>query len=67
MMTVEEWNALSQDTKERLITAVFNNQYLSMRASRNPEEDVLIKEVLSVTTLDGNTAYVNIHKKIKIH
>lgn len=67
MMTVDEWNALSQDTKEKLITAVFNNQYLSMRASRNPEEDVLIKEVLNVTTLDGNTAYVNIHKKIKIH
>lgn len=66
-MTVEQWNALSQDTKERLITAVFNNQYLSIRASRNPEEDILIKEVLSVTTLDGNTAYVNIHKKIKIH
>lgn len=66
-MTVDEWNALSQDTKEKLITAVFNNQYLSMRASRNPEEDVLIKEVLNVTTLDGNTAYVNIHKKIKIH
>lgn len=65
-MTVEEWNALSQDTKERLITAVFNNQYLSVRASRNPEEDILIKEVLSVTTLDGDTAYVNIHKKIKI-
>lgn len=65
-MTVEQWNALSQDTKEKLITAVFNNQYLSMMASRNPEEDVLIKEVLSVTTLDGNTAYVNIHKKIKI-
>ena len=67
MMTVEEWNALSQDTKERLITAVFNNQYLSMRASRNPEEDVLIKEVLSVTSINGDTAYVNIHKKIKIH
>lgn len=67
MMTVDEWNTLSQDTKEKLITAVFNNQYLSMRASRNPEEDVLIKEVLNVTTLDGNTAYVNIHKKIKIH
>ena len=66
-MTVEEWNALSQDTKEKLITAVFNNQYLSMRASRNPEEDVLIKEVLSVTSINGDTAYVNIHKKIKIH
>lgn len=66
-MTVEEWNALSQDTKERLITAVFNNQYLSMRASRNPEEDVLIKEVLDVTSIEGDVAYVNIHKKIKIH
>lgn len=65
-MTVEQWNELSQDAKERLMTAVFNNQYLSMRASRNPEEDVLIKEVLNVTTLDGNTAYVNIHRKIKI-
>lgn len=66
-MTVEQWNALSQDTKEKLITAVFNNQYLSMRASRNPEEDALIKEVLSVTSINGDTAYVNIHKKIKIH
>lgn len=66
-MTVEQWNGLSQDAKERLMTAVFNNQYLSMRALRNPEEDTLIKEVLNVTTLDGNTAYVNIHRKIKIH
>ena len=66
-MTVEEWNALSQDTKEKLITAVFNNQYLSMRAARDPNEDVLIKEVLNVTSINGDTAYVNIHKKIKIH
>jgi len=66
-MTVEEWNELSQDAKERLMTAVFNNQYLSMRASRNPEEDVLIKEVLNVTSINGDTAYVNIHKKIKIY
>ncbi len=66
-MTIEQWNALSQDTKERLMTAVFNNQYLSMRATRDPEKDVLIKEVLDVTSINGDTAYVNIHKKIKIH
>ena len=65
-MTVEQWNDLSQDAKERLITAVFNNQYLSMRASRDPNEDVLIKEVLSVTSLNGDVAYVNIHKKVKV-
>lgn len=65
-MTVEEWNSLSQDAKERLITAVFNNQYLSLRASRDPETDVLIKEVLEVTDLNGDVAYVNIHKKVKI-
>lgn len=65
-MTVEQWNALSQDSKEKLITAVFNNQYLSMRASRDPNEDVLIKEVLSVTSLNGDVAYVNIHKKVKV-
>lgn len=65
-MTIEEWNALSQDSKEKLITAVFNNQYLSMRASRDPNEDVLIKEVLEVTSLNGDIAYVNIHKKVKV-
>ena len=65
-MTVEQWNNLSQDAKERLITAVFNNQYLSMRASRDPNTDVLIKEVLDVTSLNGNVAYVNIHKKVKL-
>lgn len=65
-MTVEEWNALSQDAKEKLVTTVFNNQYLSMRASKNPETDVIIQEVLNVTSLEGNVAYVNIHKKVKI-
>ena len=65
-MTAEEWNNLSQDTKEKLITAVFNKQYLSMRATRDPETDTLIKEVLSVTSINGDVAYVNIHKKVKI-
>lgn len=65
-MSIEEWNGLSQDTKERLITAVFNNQYLSMRATRDPETDVLIQEVLNVTSVEGDVAYVNIHKKIKL-
>lgn len=65
-MTIEQWNELSSDAKERLMTAVFNNQYLSMRATRDPEKDVLIQEVLKVTSLNGNMAYVNIHKKIKI-
>ena len=65
-MTVEEWNNLSQDTKEKLIVAVFNNQYLSMRATKNPETDVLIQEVLNVTSVEGDVAYVNIHKKIKL-
>lgn len=65
-MTVEQWNNLSQDAKERLITAVFNNQYLSMRASRDPNTDVLIKEVLDVTSINGNVVYVNIHKKVKL-
>jgi hypothetical protein len=65
-MTVEEWNALSQDAKEKLVTTVFNNQYLSMRASKNPETDVIIQEVLNVTYIEGNVAYVNIHKKVKI-
>lgn len=65
-MTIEQWNELSPDAKERLMTAVFNNQYLSMRAARDPEKDVLIQEVLKVTSLNGNMAYVNIHKKIKI-
>ena len=66
-MTVEQWNELSQDAKEKLITAVFNNQYLSLRASRDPSTDVLIKEVLEVTSITGDVAYVNIHKKVKIH
>ena len=66
-MTVEEWNSLSQDSKERLITAVFNNQYLSMRASKDPNTDVLIQEVLSVTSIEGDVAFVNIHKKVRIH
>lgn len=65
-MTVEEWNALSQDTKERLVTTVFNNQYLAMRATKDPNSDPIIKEVLSVTSINGDVAYVNIHKKVKI-
>ena len=65
-MTVEQWNELSQDSKEKLITAVFNNQYLAMRASKDPNTDVLIQEVLSVTSLNGDVAYVNIHKKVKV-
>jgi len=65
-MTVEEWNALSQDTKERLVTTVFNNQYLAMRATKDPNSDPIIKEVLGVTSINGDVAYVNIHKKVKI-
>lgn len=65
-MTVEEWNALSQDTKERLVTTVFNNQYLAMRATKDPNSDPIIKEVLDVTSINGDVAYVNIHKKVKI-
>lgn len=65
-MTIEQWNELSPDTKEQLMIAVFNNQYLSMRAARDPEKDVLIQEVLKVTSLNGNMAYINIHKKVKI-
>jgi hypothetical protein len=66
-MTVEQWNSLSPESKEKLITAVFNNQYLSMRAARDPNTDVLIQEVLSVTSINGDPAYVNIHKKVKVH
>ena len=66
-MTVKQWNSLSPESKEKLITAVFNNQYLSMRATRDPNTDVLIQEVLSVTSINGDTAYVNIHKKVKVH
>lgn len=66
-MTIEEWNGLTQEAKEKLITAVFNNQYLSLRASRDPNTDVLIQEVLNVTSINGDVAYVNIHKKVKIH
>ena len=65
-MTVEEWETLSPESKEKLVTTVFNNQYLAIRATRNPHEDQIIKEVLEVTSLNGNVAYVNIHKKVKI-
>ena len=65
-MTVEEWEALSQESKEKLVTTVFNNQYLAIRATRNPREDQIIKEVLEVTSLNGDVAYVNIHKKVKV-
>ena len=66
-MTVEQWNALSQDSKEKLLTEVFNNQYLALRASRDPNTDTLIKKVLDATSLNGDIAYINIHKKIIIH
>ena len=65
-MTVEEWEALSQESKEKLVTTVFNNQYLAIRAMRDPHEDQIIKEVLEVTSLNGDVAYVNIHKKVKV-
>ena len=65
-MTVEQWNDLSLEAKEKLVVAVFNNQYLCMRAAKNPETDAIIKEVLEVTSINGDVAYVNIHKKVKI-
>ena len=65
-MTVEEWEALSPESKEKLVTTVFNNQYLAIRAMRDPHEDQIIKEVLEVTSLNGDVAYVNIHKKVKV-
>lgn len=66
-MTTEQWNALSKEAKEALIYAVHGSQYLSLtRAERNPQEDPIIKEVLKWTQLNGDIAYVNIHREVKI-
>ena len=66
-MTVKQWNSLSQESKEGLIFSVFGSQYLSLtRSNRNPEEDPIIKEVLKWTSINGDTAYINIHKEVRI-
>lgn len=64
-MTIDQWNNLSVDNRETLITAVLGSQFLALtRAERNPKEDPIIKEVLKWVSINGNVAYVNIHKTI---
>lgn len=66
-MTTAEWSKLSKEQKERLIDAVFNSSYLAVtHAEKNPANDGIIKAVLSYVTLNGNMAYINIQKKIKL-
>lgn len=65
-MRIEQWNELSQDVREKLISAVFNNPYLMTHAERDPKTDPIIKEVLRVTLINGDTAYITINKKMKI-
>ena len=66
-MTAKQWSTLSKDSRESLIFAVFGSQYLALtRSDKNPEEDPIIKEVLKWTQLNGDVAYINIHKEIKV-
>jgi len=64
-MTIEQWKSLSHDTREKLIEAVFNSQFLALtRAEKNPEDDTIILEVLRVSTYLGNKISVDIHKEV---
>lgn len=66
-MTIEQWNSLRLNDKEKLISMVFNNDYISVvHAYKDPEKDPVIKEVLSVCSINGDTIYINIHKELKI-
>ena len=66
-MTTEQWNTLSLKTRERLIEEVFNSSYLSaIHAARKPDDDSIIKEVLSCSEMDGDKIYINIHNTVKV-
>lgn len=66
-MTIEQWQNLSLENREKLISAVFNSSYLALtHAGLNPKEDSIINEVLRVTSINGDKAYINIHKEIKV-
>ena len=66
-MTTEQWNSLRLNDKEKLISTVFNNDYISVvHVYKDPEKDPVIQEVLSVCTLEEDTIHINIHKELKI-
>ena len=66
-MTIEQWNTLCDDDKEKLISAVTNNSYIAFtNAKMNPETNLIIKGVLGCVQLNGDTAYINIHKEVKL-
>lgn len=67
MMTVEQWNSLSTNSREELIEAVFGNQYTAYtHAQLNPAEDSVIQEVLRLTVLKEDIAHIDIHKEIRV-
>ena len=66
-MSINDWKSLSRDKQEELIQNVFNSTYLAAtHASLNPETDAVIQEVLRVTTVAENTAFIHIYKKVKL-
>ena len=65
-MTIEQWNALTADSKEALIEEIFSQYMAAVHAEQNPNTDPIIKTVLQYVSLNGNTAYINIHKVKKI-
>lgn len=66
-MTKKQWEELSLTSREDLINEVFNNQYLAVvHAPKDPRDSPIIWKVLSCTTINGDTAYINIHKTVKI-
>lgn len=66
-MTKKQWDSLRLTTKENLINAVFNNQYIAVvNAPKDPKDSPVIMEVLNCTDINGDTAYINIHKTVKI-
>lgn len=67
-MTKKQWNSLSDDSKERLITEVFNSSYLAaVSANRKVEDNPILETVLKCTKIKDDTAHINIKKHVRIY
>lgn len=66
-MSIEQWNSLDKDTKEKVISEVFWSTYIAVtHADKNPKMDTIIQEALRVTTIVGEYIHIDVHKEIKI-
>lgn len=65
-MSPAQWNRLSEDTKQNVLQAVFNSDYIAWTHRNKDTEDPVIKEALRVSTIYGDIISINIHKEVKI-